>query len=332
MAVARSVFGKNFASSVRCFCGFSVLPRRCASTDGTLRPRRSLLYIPGNDERKIKKASSLNADIVVLDCEDGVALNRKKEARDIISNVLNTTSFGSSEVAVRINSVDSEKLALEDMNTFMQGLTIPTTLLVPKVEHVKHLEWINEKIFPVAKSLEPDVKISLIIFIESAIGLLNLREILEAGVDPTNLFNLEAVVFGSDDFFANIGATRTKDAKELMFARQSIVIHCKAFGLQAIDMVHIGFKDLERLEEESIEGAKMGFTGKQVIHPSQVDIVNKAFSPSPEKIEWAKELVGAFEQQSSEGIGAITFRGQMIDMPLVKQAFNVLKLAKAITK
>ena len=77
MAAARSAFRKNFAISVRCFCGFDQFPRRCASTDGTLRPRRSLLYIPGNDERKIQKASNLNADIVVLDCEDGVAVNRK---------------------------------------------------------------------------------------------------------------------------------------------------------------------------------------------------------------------------------------------------------------
>ena len=114
-----------------------------------------------------------------------------------------------------------------------------------------------------------------------------------------------------------------------MFARQSIVIHCKAYGLQAIDMVHIDYKDLERLREESIEGARMGFTGKQVIHPDQIDIVNEAFSPSPEKVEWAKELVAAFEEQSNEGIGAITFRGQMIDMPLVKQAFNVLTMAEA---
>ncbi|XP_046840949.1 citramalyl-CoA lyase, mitochondrial-like [Xenia sp. Carnegie-2017] len=322
------MFRVRVADSLRNVCGLCLRHMHSSSVEGDLRPRRSLLYIPGNDERKIAKAFGLNADIVVLDCEDGVALNRKAEARKVISNALEKSSFGSSEVAVRINSVDAKKLATEDMQVLLGGTKIPSTILVPKVEHVHQLEWVNERISHVAKLQNSNRKISLIIFIESALGLLNLRDIVMAGVDQSNVFNLEAVVFGSDDFFANIGATRTRDAKELMFARQAIVVHCKAYGLQAIDMVHINYKDLDGLEEEAAEGARMGFTGKQIIHPNQINVVNAAFSPTSEKIEWARSLVTKFEEESKKGIGAITFRDQMIDMPLVKQAYNILSVVR----
>ena len=131
---------------------------------------------------------------------------------------------------------------------------------------------------------------------ESAISLVNLREIIEASVDlSTNTyrcrFKLEGFVFGSDDYCADISATRTKDAFELIYARQKLVAYCKAFNLKAIDMVYIDLKDLEGLKAQSEQGYRMGFSGKQVIHPAQVDIVQEAFKPSKEKITWATGLV-----------------------------------------
>ena len=161
---------------------------------------------------------------------------------------------------------------------------------------------------------------------------------------------LAAIVFGSDDFCANIGkchsechclfnsnfaclgATRSDDGREVLLARQQVVLTAKDFDLQAIDSVYINYKDLNGLKQQSEEGASMGFTGKQAIHPTQIPIIQEAFCPSDDKITWAKELVAGFEQAQKEGKGAFVFRGQMIDMPLLKQAYNVLKIAQKIGK
>ena len=129
---------------------------------------------------------------------------------------------------------------------------------------------------------------------------------------------------------ADIGAVRTESNQELLYARQKIVTHAKAFGLQAIDLVHIKYKDLEGLHKQSIEGANMGFSGKQVIHPSNIPIVHEAFSPSNQQVEWASQLIKEFREHEKTGKGAFTFRGAMIDMPLVKQANNILIMTEKI--
>ncbi|KAK3742988.1 hypothetical protein QZH41_015616 [Actinostola sp. cb2023] len=290
-------------------------------------PRRSFLYMPGNDERKVKKATGLDADCVVLDCEDAVALSRKEEARSTISRLLNELEFGHSEVCVRINAVTSG-FAEGDLTEILTGKVIPKTIVVPKVDTLDDIKWISDKIGDLMKSRAEHIH--LITQAESAISLLNLRDVCMYGTEAARPFSLQAIIFGSDDFLVSIGGTRTKDALELLYARQSVVVHAKAYGLQAIDLVHIDYRDLDDLKKQSEEGARMGFTGKQLIHPGQIDIVNTAFSPSSERIQWAKDLLEAFEQQEKLGKGAISFQGNMIDMPLVLQARNVIRLAEHI--
>lgn len=289
-------------------------------------PRRSFLYIPGNEERKVTKATGLKADCVVLDCEDGVASNKKEEARSTIHNLLGQLNFGSSEVCVRVNSIETG-LAEDDLRAALTAKVLPHSIVVPKVDTVEHLDWLSDKVSAIAKS--KGSQLGLITQMESAISLLNLRAICERGRAEDKTFKFEALVFGSDDFLVSIGATRTEDVKELIHARQSVVVHAKAYGLQAIDMVYINFKDPEGLRSQAEEGARFGYTGKQIIHPGQIDIVNKAFSPSEEKLKWASDVVTAFEEQEKQGKGAIDFHGYMIDMPTVQQARNVLRLAEA---
>lgn len=149
-----------------------------------------------------------------------------------------------------------------------------------------------------------------------------------------------------------LGATRSNDAKEVMVARQQIVITAKAFGIQAIDVVYIDYKgkplrsftylrdtlinhtsppaDLDGLQRQCIEGAKLGFTGKQCIHPGQIDIIQSSFTPSAEKIEWATELIKLFEEHQTKGEGAFTFRGSMIDKPLLLQAQNLVNISNVL--
>lgn len=173
---------------------------------------------------------------------------------------------------------------------------------------------------------------NLVIYAESAKSLLFLKDIIQRAIELSeyHLFQLEGVVFGSDDYCASIGATRTNGAKEVMVARQQVVMTAKAFGLQAIDVVYIDYKDTMGLKEQCIDGAKLGFTGKQCIHPGQVDIIQESFTPSSDRINWAAELIKLFEEHQKSGTGAFTFNGQMIDKPLLLQAQNIVNIAQAL--
>jgi len=287
------------------------------------------MYVPGNDTRKVEKIPNLGADCICLDCEDGVALNMKESARNNIRNILDTKSvnFGNSECSVRVNSVDSG-LCFKDLEVVLGGKNLPSALHLPKVGGKDELQLLWDMVNQVVgKGVG---QIGLIMFIETARSLIDIDEICKAAWElaesPLSPLSPVALVFGSDDYAADVGATRTKDNIELLLARQVVVTVAKAHRLQAIDCVYIDYKDNDGLKTQSEEGARWGFTGKQVIHPGQVKIVQEAFTPGRERVEWASELIKTFKEQQEEGKGAFTFRGHMIDMPTVKQAQNVLDI------
>ncbi|KAM9342284.1 citramalyl-CoA lyase, mitochondrial [Pholidichthys leucotaenia] len=293
--------------------------------------RRAVLYCPGNDERKLKKLALLDVDCAVLDCEDGVALSKKAEARETICQILPKLDLGRTEKCVRVNSVSSG-LADADLQVILQAEVLPPAMMLPKVEDTQEVQWFVDRFQHNLKGRALTEPIRLVTFVETAAGLLNFKAVCEETrlLAPKAGLLHDGVVFGSDDFCASIGATRTKDAKELMYARQKVVVTAKAFGLQAIDLVYIDYKDLDGLREQAREGALMGFTGKQVIHPWQIQAVQEEFSPSQERVRWARELIAAFDQHQKEGKGAFTFRGSMIDMPSLKQAQNIIALSATV--
>lgn len=233
------------------------------------------MFVPGSDERKLNKIPHLKADCICLDCEDGVAFTAKDKARTTIRNLLETKSqdfFGLSECSVRVNSIQSG-LCQHDLNEIMAppppNFLVPSSIHLPKVDEAEMLEEFTYMFNGVTgKWINPSSPtIGLILFIESAKAVMNLRSICTQALKlkDKSCLTVEALVFGSDDFVADIGAVRTESCKELLYARQKIVTHAKAFGMQCIDLVHINFKDLDSLRAQSIEGATMGFTGKQVI-------------------------------------------------------------------
>ncbi|XP_060047806.1 citramalyl-CoA lyase, mitochondrial isoform X2 [Erinaceus europaeus] len=294
-------------------------------------PRRAVLYVPGNDEQKIRKIPMLSVDCAVLDCEDGVALSKKNEARLRIVQTLEGFDLGPTEKCVRINSVSSG-LAEEDLAALLQSRVLPSSLMLPKVEGPEEIQWFSDKFAFYLKGRKLEQPMNLIPFVETALGLLNFKAVCEEAqkAGPSVGLCLDAVVFGGEDFRASIGATSSKDTQDILYARQKIVVTAKAFGLQAIDLVFIDFQDTEGLRRQAREGAAMGFTGKQVIHPNQIAVVQDQFTPSPEKIKWAEELIAAFKDHQQLGKGAFTFRGSMIDMPLLKQAQNIVTLAASV--
>ena len=282
--------------------------------------RRALLYVPGDDRHKIEKAAGLAVDSICMDMEDGVAISRKAQARAIIAKALGEIDFGKSEKLARINAVGSG-IETEDLLTVLPHH--PDGIVIPKIEHVKQVQWASELIE--AAELQngwPVSSIRILVDVETPNGVLNVREIAE---HP----RLDALIFGGEDFAAALGATRTPEAMELLHARQTVLTAAAAFGLQAIDMVAIDFTDLEALRREAGFGAGLGFTGKQIIHPAQVEPVQSAFTPDAQSIAQARRIVDGFEASKQAGKGAFALDGKMIDMPLVKNAQKVLERARA---
>lgn len=286
--------------------------------------RRALLYMPGDDRRKIEKSTTLDVDCICMDLEDGVAATRKVEARAVIAQAMKELDFGTSERCIRINSIGS---GLESFDLVAALATEPDSIVVPKIESAEQVKWVSKHIEKYELSSNKEIgSIHLLIGVETAKGILNLREIAEADK------RLEAIIFGAEDYAASIGAKRTKEAMEVLYARQAVVAACAANDIQAIDMVFIDFRDDEGLRLEAEQGAGFGFSGKQIIHPNQVLIVQEAFSPSDEAVEYARRIVETFEASQREGKGAYALDGKMIDMPLLKNAQRVLDRAKAAGK
>lgn len=281
--------------------------------------RRTLLYVPGSDWRKIEKAASLGADSVCLDLEDGVAPSSKPEARALISKALSELDFGRSERLVRVNAADSD-LQAEDValaaHPNLQGLVLPKAASAADVQTVGSALWSAEQ----ARNLAPNTLV-LLAQIESALGVVNLKEI--ASADP----HLVALVFGSEDFASDVGAIRTPAADEIFYARSAVATYAAAFGLQAIDMLHVDFKDVDGLTRLASQGARLGYSGMQIVHPDQIAPVMAAFAPSAEEVAWAQRVVTGYEQHAADGRGAFALDGKMIDMPLVKAARRVLARA-----
>jgi citrate lyase beta subunit len=255
-----------------------------------------------------------------MDMEDGVAVNRKDEARAAIVKALQELDFGKSEKLTRINSVGSgwEK---DDIDAVLPHH--PDGIVIPKVESLDQIKWGSEIIE--AAELKygwPINSVRMLVGVETAKGILNLKEIAS---HP----RLDGIIFGGEDFAASVGAIRSRDAIELLYARQAVVVACAAFSLQAIDIVTIDFKDIESLRAEAEFGARLGFSGKQIIHPAQVEPVQTAFTPNDEAIAYAKRIVESFEASQKEGRGAFALDGKMIDMPLLKNAQKVLERARA---
>ena len=286
--------------------------------------RRALLYMPGDDRRKIEKATTLGVDSICMDMEDGVAINRKAEARHVIAHAMKELNFGSSERCIRINSIGSG-FEVYDIAAALDAE--PDTIVVPKIESAEQVTWVSERIETYELENNKNIgSIRLLIGVETAKGIMNLREIAEADK------RLDAIIFGGEDFAASIGAVRTKSATELLYARQAVVTACAANDLQAIDIVFIDFNDAEGLHAEAAEGARFGFSGKQIIHPNQVSVAQEAFTPSEAAIEYAKRIVESFHSSQKEGKGAYALDGKMIDMPLLKNAQKVLDRARAARK
>jgi citrate lyase beta subunit len=272
--------------------------------------------MPGNDWRKIEKAAALDVDAICMDLEDGVAPDKKEDARQMAARALAELDFGKSERLVRINPLGSE-LAKHDLETILPAQ--PDGIVIPKAESAEQLLVLSAQIAAHESKEKP---IALLAQIESALGLVEIKAIASAAD------RLQALIFGAEDYAADLGARRTPEADEVFFARSSVVAHAAANDLQAIDMLWTDFKDPDGLAASAAKGAQLGYSGMQIIHPNQIEIVQRAFTPTPEELTAAHRIVDAYEASLAEGKGVFALDGKMIDMPMVKAARRLLSRAQ----
>ena len=280
-----------------------------------MRARRCLLFMPGDNLKKIQKGISLGVDSIVMDLEDGVALNRKSEARATIAAALRDLDFGRSERMVRLNPIGSG-LELDDLAAVLPHH--PASLMLPKVERAEQIQWVSQQL--------EGTNIRLLAIIETARGLVNLKEIATASD------RLDALIFGAEDLAGDIGATRTQAGWEVFYARSAVVTYAAAFGLQAIDTLCTDFNDEAALIEDAQFGVQLGFSGKLAIHSKQVNVIQASFTPTAEQIAAAQRLVAVHAEQQAHGTGAFALDGKMIDMPAIRAAQQVLAKARAAGK
>jgi citrate lyase beta subunit len=288
-----------------------------------MRARRALFYVPGNELEEIKEAITMGVDCICMDLEFGVPLSEKEKARKTIVHALNNLDFRKSERLIRINPVRSD-LAERDLLSVLNAR--PEGIVLPKVDAPERLQWVNRQMNAVeAENDWPEGLFKLHATIESAQGVINLPRICDANE------RLESLIFGADDITIDLGATRTKEAWEMFYARSAVVLHASAFGLHAIDMLYT-FDAVEGLTREARLAEGMGFAGKQVIKPWQVEPVQDAFTPHDEAIARAKELLIKFTDQGEQMNGIFTAEGKMVDIPMVKSTLRLLERARAAGK
>ena len=283
------------------------------------RVRRSVLFMPGDSLRKIEKATTLPADSIIMDLEDGVALNRKQEARATIVTALRALDFGGRERLVRINPIGSGLEAM-DMDAVTPGR--PDGLVLPKVESAGQVQQVSQTLARVEHEQGwPAGAVRLLVIVETALGVMNVREIAEADA------RVDALMFGAEDLAGDMGATRTSEGWEVFYARSAVVTAAAAFRRQAIDTVFVDLNDMAGLQRECQRAMQMGYTGKMAIHPRQVEIINAAFMPLAEAVAQAQRLIEPHARRQAAGTGAFAYEGKMVDMPMIRAAEQVLARA-----
>lgn len=285
------------------------------------RLRRTRLYMPGNNPDLMRNGGLYGADCLILDLEDSVAPSQKDAARVLVRNTLARIDFGDAERIVRINPLTTE-YGRADIEMIVPAL--PDTILIPKCERAEDVREVEAIIEDIEKKRGITDRILLMPLIETSRGILNSAEI--GGASD----RVVALCFGAEDFTADIGVERTREGRESFVARCMFVLGAKAAGVQAIDTVFSDTRDTEGLIASTTEAMALGFEGKGVIHPAQIPTVHRVFSPSPERIEYARKVVEAIEGARAAGSGVASIGSKMIDAPIETRARKILRLAEAL--
>jgi citrate lyase subunit beta/citryl-CoA lyase len=283
--------------------------------------RRSLLYVPGNMPSMLQNIPVFAADAVIIDLEDAVPLGEKDAARRLVRRFLETYRERRQEVLVRINPLDTP-WGRDDLAEVLPAR--PDGIRLPKADTPEIVERLDTLLTEHEERMGVEIGAFRILpSIESALGVINCTDV--AATSPRIL----GLAFGAEDYTASMEIERTKGGEELFNARSRVVWAAKAAGVQPIDTIFADVKDVEGFRREVELAKTLGFTGKSLVNPRQIEVVHDVFAPKPEEIEYARQVLEAIQRARELGTGVISLGGRMVDAPVVKRAFRVLRTAHA---
>lgn len=286
-----------------------------------VRARRSVLYMPGANERALDKAKSLPADALILDLEDSVAPEAKVAARQKVCASVKAGGYGRREVIIRPNALET---AWGTADIIAAAEAAPDAILVPKVAHPGDIISAAK----ILKSVNAPEKTKLWAMMEMPMAILNAREIAAVGADPEN--RLTCLVLGTNDLLKESRARALHNRFAVVPWLALTIVAARAYGLDVIDGVYNDFKDEAGFRAECEHGRTLGMDGKTLIHPAQVAPCNDVFSPTEEEVDWSKKIIRAFDETQNANKGVITVEGKMVERLHLVQAKRTVSIANAV--
>lgn len=278
--------------------------------------RRSLLFIPGNNPGMLLNCDVFESDAVIFDLEDAVSIFEKDSARMLVFNYLESMKI-KTEIIIRINGMDTpyysddlEKIVCDKLDTIM----------LPKAR-VSDLQLLDSMLVKYEKNRNLTKKIAIIPIIESAISLLEVEQIVTYP-------RVNGVLLGAEDYTKDLEINRTKKAEEILYARNRIIVACKAYKIDAIDTPFTDVYDEDGLKKETSFVKGLGMNAKSAIHPNQIELINEIFNPAIEEINEAKRILASYEEAMKKGLGVFSLDGKMIDAPIIKRAQITIEKAQ----
>ncbi|UQS83164.1 citrate (pro-3S)-lyase subunit beta [Bombilactobacillus thymidiniphilus] len=290
-------------------------------SDSATRLRRTMMFVPGNNPAMIKDAGIYGADSVMFDLEDGVSLAEKDAARYLVYEALTNIDYGDTELVVRINGADTPFYDNDIKAMVKAGVDV---IRLPKVESAEMIQDLEVKVAAAEKEFDkPAGSINLMAAIESAQGVLSAAEIAKASK------RMIGIALSAEDYTTDMKTHRYSDGAELFFARNMILHAARAAKIAAFDTVFTNMDDPEGFYRETKLIHQLGFDGKSLVNPRQVEMVNKVYEPTKKEILNAQNVIAAIAQAQKKGSGVISMDGQMVDRPVALRAQRVMMLAKA---
>ncbi len=284
--------------------------------------RRSMLFLPGNNPNMLINGNCLGSDAVIFDLEDAVSPDEKDAARLLVRNTIHYMDFSGCEIIVRVNSVDSEYFK-KDIAAILPEH--PNMILLPKTSSAKDVLEADRYMTELEEGLGLEKNaVSIMALLETAMGVENAYEI------ASSCERLKALFLGAEDLTADLQCVRTKEGKEIEYARHRLVMAARAAGVEVYDTPFTDVNDDEGILADAAYAKSLGFSGKASISPRHVEAINQAFTPTLAEIDYAYEVMDAIKQAKEQGKGAIALRGKMIDAPIVARAKRTIETARAL--
>lgn len=278
------------------------------------------MFVPGNNPAMMQDAYIYKPDSIMLDLEDSVSMAEKDTARLLVHNALKSIDYGNTEMVVRINPLNTPYGKKDIEAVVKAGVDV---IRMPKTETAEEVVEVEREIERVEEELGCVGRTQIMAAIESALGVVNAYAIATASK------RMMGIALGAEDYCANLKTQRSKDGAELQLARETIVVAARAAGIDALDTVYSNLNDMDTFRKEVEYIKTLGFDGKSIINPRQIEVVNEVFTPTQKDIDKARTIIAAIKEAEKKGSGVIAVNGKMIDKPVVIRAQRTIELALA---